>query len=81
MLSGMRSINSTAIGCRIEAVSYDADTGYLVMKLDSGEELWISADWCGYHVLLDTPGDSSTCLQLKRISVRRLAYSVVGVSV
>ena len=51
-----KPIYSAAIGQRITALSYDAEAGYLVIKLDSGEELWISADWEGYHVLLDTPG-------------------------
>ena len=61
-----KPIHSPAIGSKIESLHYDAESGYVVIELDSGEELWISADWCGYHVLLDTPGDSSTCLQLKR---------------
>jgi len=29
---------------------YDAESGYIVIELDSGEELWVSADRVGCHV-------------------------------
>ncbi len=44
------TISSPAIGSKIESLHYDADSGYLVIELDSGEELWISADWEGYRL-------------------------------
>ena len=53
-----RPIHSPALGSKIESLHYDAESGYVVIGLDSGEELWISADYEGYHVLFDIPGDS-----------------------
>ena len=46
-----KPIHSPAIGAKIESLRYDAEAGYVVIELYSGENLWISADWCGYHVL------------------------------
>ena len=49
-----KPIHSPAIGSKIESLHYEADSGYLVIELDSGQELWVSADWDGYHVLTAT---------------------------
>jgi len=49
-MSSSKPIHSPAIGSKIESLHYDAESGYLVIELDSGEELWISADYEGYHV-------------------------------
>ena len=35
-----------------EALRYDAEAGYVVLKLANGEELWVSANWEGYHAFL-----------------------------
>ncbi len=36
------------------ALHYDTDAGYVVIELDSGDELWTAACWEeGSHVLLD----------------------------
>ncbi len=45
-----KPIYSAAVGSRIEALSYDAETGYLVIELESNEQLWLSADSEGFHI-------------------------------
>jgi len=52
-----RDIHSSAIGAKIKSLSYDAESGYVVIELDSGEELWISADWAAYHVFSEKRSD------------------------
>ena len=51
----LKSIHSPAIGQRITALHYDS--GYVVVELESGEEMWVSADWEGYQVF--AAGDPS----------------------
>ena len=46
-----RPIRSPAVGAKIESLCYDAESGYVVIELENGEELWVSADSSGYHVL------------------------------
>jgi len=46
-----KPIRSTAVGHRIESLSYNAETGYLVIELESNGRLWISADYEGYHIV------------------------------
>ncbi len=41
--------------CFGESLHYDIESGYLVIKLDSGQELWISSDYGGFHVLSVKP--------------------------
>jgi hypothetical protein len=49
-----------AVGARIESVRYHADSGYIVLTLDSGSELWVKAGYEeGYHVFVEgMTGDS-----------------------
>ena len=51
-------IRSDAIGQRKEALRYDVESGYVVIKLDSGDELWVAAG-CreGYHVFVARDAD------------------------
>ena len=45
-------IRSAAIGQRITALRYDAEAGYVVVELESGEELWVASDYSdGYHLV------------------------------
>ena len=57
-----KPIHSPAIGATIDGLRYEADAGYVVIELDSGEELWVSADRVGCHVFAmhQEPG-SATC--------------------
>ena len=43
-------IRSPAIGQRIVGLRYDGEAGYVVIELEDGDELWVSADAEGYHV-------------------------------
>ncbi len=47
--------HSPAIGQRITALSYDVETGYLVIELDNSQQLWLSADNDGFHVFMLAP--------------------------
>ncbi len=53
-----KPISSAAVGCRIESLRYDAEAGYVVIELDSGEELWVQADGEGYHIFFNESSDS-----------------------
>ena len=46
-------IDSRAIGQRIEALRYDTDAGYVVIELESGEDLWVSSDAEGHSVFVE----------------------------
>ena len=48
-------ICSAAVGHRIESLSYYAEAGYLVIELESNQQLWLSADCSGYHVFMLAP--------------------------
>lgn len=53
---GRQSARSPAIGQRIEAVRYDAESGYVVVLLDSRDELWVAACYEeGYHLFTVSP--------------------------
>ena len=59
-------LGRTAIGARIEALRYDADSGYMVLTLDSGSELWVKASYEeGCHLFVErTASDNSGILIL-----------------
>ncbi len=43
-----------AIGAKIESVRYHDDSGYMVLTLDSGSELWVKASYDeGYHLIVE----------------------------
>lgn len=44
------NISRRLAGSRIEAIGYDSDTGFVVIRLEGGGSLLISADCEGYHV-------------------------------
>ncbi len=48
----IRRIISPAIGATIAGLRYEPNAGFVVIELDSGEELWVSADYCGYHLVM-----------------------------
>ena len=59
-------LGRTAIGARIDAVRYDSDSGYIVLTLNSGSELWVKASYEeGYHLIVErTATDSRNSLIL-----------------
>lgn len=50
-----KPIHTPAIGQCITALSYDAETGYLVIELESNQQLWLSTDCGGFHVFMLAP--------------------------
>ncbi len=47
----------TPLGRRIAGLRYDPDAGYAVIELADGDELWVSADREGCHVLIVGHGE------------------------
>ena len=54
----IRRINSPAVGATIAGLRYEPDAGYVVIELDSGEELWVSADGGGFHIFTSAVDES-----------------------
>lgn len=48
-----KGITDRVRGARIESIGYDERTGYVVVSLDNHDDLLISVDWGGYHVVCE----------------------------
>ena len=55
-----KRIKSPAIGATIAGLRYEGDTGFIVIELADCRELWVQADWEGYHMLCEHPDTAET---------------------
>ncbi len=53
LLSGRQGVTHNGSGLR-----YEPDAGYVVIELDSGEELWVQADGGGFHIFTSAVDES-----------------------